>query len=997
MAADFFTQSAADDNAQLAASSPVPSAQPPGPGEVFSSAWNESKYYSGLGAAFNAQANFLQSRLDAFRDQTGETIPNPMMAGFGSPQAGEKMAAAFAYAKGQFDKAAQPTDSRVPDRNLPAFPTEQEIADGGAALSRKSVADAADIGDRSAGPTALAAKLAAQATRATLDPLNAIAIAAIPEGGIALKALGAAGAFGAQAGAEDILTGAYKNAVTPGGFGAQQAMGDVESGALGGAGFELGGAALGKIVGLGWRRLVGTRPDIAASLPQPVQDAGNVAAKAEDLHAQNPFKTGASGEAAHVEAIATVEQQILDGKEPELPDSAVAEAAKRTGDVFVPPAETGLQQTTGDQYILRDPLSAKADGETMNVRVIRNKETGEIDALYTDELGVTKVAPAHRGLSPEQAIAETLGDHPQGEAADASKVSPAPASAPKPAPTSRAFFGGGRAINVKYELAEASDLVTSHDDGFHVNPDYPAELQPRNRGGKPATEQVYDILNRLEPEMLGRSAEANSGAPIVGPDNVVESGNGRAMALRMMYARGRVVLPEGAAAFRHEGRIWTGGRHIEAVNRAIDELGPASIDKISDGITDASFGHIRGGRFVQDGESGLRTVTKEIGSHTAIKSFYENDTDRSGPTPTTEGDAGYRAFLEREGFDTSGFKAPVLVRRRVTPMSDSERESFAQAANGSVALRMTAAEQALADARHLSPDIVELAKRGEVTSAGNRDFVRAFLAKLPQGERGDLQAQDGGLSSTGVDRVRAAMFARAYGDPAVVARLYEHPDPNIKTIGHALSAAAPDWMQMRDAVTRGELPAGQDVTPNVMEAVKAVMRARDTGRPVSEVLAQGDMFSSDMTGMVSKLFMKADDTSKFLSKDAMARNVTDFAAGLRKDIEQGVNLMGEGPRSAEQVLKDTISASQRRVNALVEAAKSSEAIEKALSGEARDTMDESLFAGLNRDIEQGSNKFVTEDGKEAVADPVLAKIESDEALAKEIGACSLPAPAEAAE
>ena len=44
---------------------------------------------------------------------------------------------------------------------------------------------------------------------------------------------------------------------------------------------------------------------------------------------------------------------------------------------------------------------------------------------------------------------------------------------------------------------------------------------------------------RLQPERLGRSPEANSGAPIVGPDNVVESGNGRTLALGKAYGSAR--------------------------------------------------------------------------------------------------------------------------------------------------------------------------------------------------------------------------------------------------------------------------------------------------------------------------------------------------------------------------------------------------------------------------------------------------------------------------
>lgn len=81
------------------------------------------------------------------------------------------------------------------------------------------------------------------------------------------------------------------------------------------------------------------------------------------------------------------------------------------------------QDVAPRDYIITDPLGAKADGETWNVQVLRDK-AGRIEALYTDELGVTQVPELYRGLSPESAIAEVLGDHPQGAAADASKVRP---------------------------------------------------------------------------------------------------------------------------------------------------------------------------------------------------------------------------------------------------------------------------------------------------------------------------------------------------------------------------------------------------------------------------------------------------------------------------------------------------------------------------------------------------------------------------------------------
>ncbi len=101
----------------------------------------------------------------------------------------------------------------------------------------------------------------------------------------------------------------------------------------------------------------------------------------------------------------------------------------------------------------------------------------------------------------------------------------------------RVFTPAGRAVGVRYELAELSSLIPSHTDDWLPNPAYPhAEgVQPRDRGRAASIQQIEDIAAKLNPELLGRSADANSGAPIVGPDEVVESGNGRVLALRRVY------------------------------------------------------------------------------------------------------------------------------------------------------------------------------------------------------------------------------------------------------------------------------------------------------------------------------------------------------------------------------------------------------------------------------------------------------------------------------
>ena len=99
------------------------------------------------------------------------------------------------------------------------------------------------------------------------------------------------------------------------------------------------------------------------------------------------------------------------------------------------------------------------------------------------------------------------------------------------------FTNGGASVEVQPMLVDLASLTTSHDDDGRVNPLYPHAdgLQPRDRSNAASQAQVQELAGNLQPERLAPSAEAATGAPIVGPDGVVESGNGRTMALRRVY------------------------------------------------------------------------------------------------------------------------------------------------------------------------------------------------------------------------------------------------------------------------------------------------------------------------------------------------------------------------------------------------------------------------------------------------------------------------------
>lgn len=123
---------------------------------------------------------------------------------------------------------------------------------------------------------------------------------------------------------------------------------------------------------------------------------------------------------------------------------------------------------------------------------------------------------------------------------DQAEAEPGPTRpAPQPATggdTATVFTPSGTPVEVRYELREAGDLVTSNDDQGRINAAYPQELQPRDRTRAASQAQVASIAQGLNPALLGESSSTADGAPMVSPAGIVESGNGRTMAIRRAYA-----------------------------------------------------------------------------------------------------------------------------------------------------------------------------------------------------------------------------------------------------------------------------------------------------------------------------------------------------------------------------------------------------------------------------------------------------------------------------
>ncbi len=370
--------------------------------------------------------------------------------------------------------------------------------------------------------------------------------------------------------------------------------------------------------------------------------------------------------------------------------------------------------------------------------------------------------------------------------------------------------GTNREIEVRHKVVEADSLITSNDANGAVNPNFPQHLQPRDRSRPTSIAQVHDIASNLNPKLLGENPSTASGAPIVSAEGVVESGNGRTMAIRKAYEQGK-------------------------------------------------------------GEA-------------------------------------YRKWLSEQGHDVAGMKNPVLVRERTTPMSDQELLDYTKQSNESTTLTMSPTEQAMVDAKAVV-DLLDQYRGGDINSAANRDFVNRFVTELvPTSERGKMLSAGTGLTQDGQRRINAALVAAAYDDTFIVDQVFESTESDIKAIGNALTDVAGFWAKMRDMTINGQIPKDLDITPNLVEAVHLIQKARVTSTKLAELVAQDDIFSGAVDPVTLdflSVFYRGDKYTRARGRERVADALNHYAQQAMQQFS-GENLFGDKPKNNTQLRGETL-------------------------------------------------------------------------------------------
>lgn len=457
--------------------------------------------------------------------------------------------------------------------------------------------------------------------------------------------------------------------------------------------------------------------------------------------------------------------------------------------------------------------SRKATSET-KVPLWSKEEDGNLRGSGLSQARQTNSGVQDTG-TPSTSANRVPGGNDSGNAISTSTASSLPQGVP--GRKSAVVTERGQQVPVQYLVSEADYLITSHDNALKPNPAFPTELQPRDRARAASEAQISKIENGINPELLADSPKASDGAPIIGRDGVVESGNARTIALRRAYDGGKAV---------------------------------------------------------------------------AYREWLLSNADRFG--------------LDRTAIEK--MQRPVLTRVGIEAY---DRAEFARQANESSVAHMSSTEIAQSDAARM-PDLSELhtGEDGSINMARSMGFVRAFINQaVSPSERGGMMTASGDLSQDGVKRIRNAVFAKAYGDPDIVAMMGESTDANVKNILNGMMRAAPEVARMRDLVESGARHP-MDIAPDLVRAVREFSNLRSEGKTVEQHLSQFSLLGDGLSPEVTNLLQGLQDNARAPKRIAeMIGKFTDMVDQLGDPRQRGV--FDDTAPQAHELMASTVEGMQK--------------------------------------------------------------------------------------
>ena len=388
-------------------------------------------------------------------------------------------------------------------------------------------------------------------------------------------------------------------------------------------------------------------------------------------------------------------------------------------------------------------------------------------------------------------------------------------------------------------------------------------LQNRDRAGQRSVAQMKDISNKADYDRLSVDPNFGSGAPVVISD----------------FKLPQIQLGKTDVATAVDGRK-------VPVQYAVVSANDLLPSHTSDGQVNSTY--------ADTSVSAIRPVA----GNGRVAGFQEGYGKSS---PAMADYAAKMALDPRHGIDPNVIKAtpnPVLIR--IMPKTEITR-NIGDVSNVSTGLELSPLEKAKNDANRLDLSNVEFEETEDGSLKLNKKSANQFIQAMPENERGTMVDSRGEPNTVAMDRLRNAMFWKAYNSDRLGHLYTEATDPEAKLILSAMQKAVPKMVQLEGAGI-------YDVRPNVVEAAEMAVNARRRGVPLKDLVNQEDMTRDPTTQAILEMF-----ASHSRSGNRMGDLLGRFADEAYKDANVTEDMFGEKPQRPLNEIAEALKPAEEEV------------------------------------------------------------------------------------
>lgn len=208
---------------------------------------------------------------------------------------------------------------------------------------------------------------------------------------------------------------------------------------------------------------------------------------------------------------------------------------------------------------------------------------------------------------------------------------------------------------------------------------------------------------------------------------------------------------------------------------------------------------------------------------------------------------------------------PILVRQ-VDDTADVD--AIKNSTEGGA--RLGASEQAAADSNNLKDSTLDLYvdnDNGAIGNPANNSFLRQATHDIENDSDKNMFYNDAGRNTPyAVGRVKNAMFALAYKNDYLLAKMSESTDNNIRNIMNAMIASAVKVARVNRGIGNGDLFPDYNVSKCIADTAQKIMALRAENKPLSFYLNETSLFDESVS-TEERLMLEFIDKNKFKVKN----------------------------------------------------------------------------------------------------------------------------------